>query len=87
MTTHNRKIINNNGQVQNPDSTETRADYSLRGTRSGSDRAYAAAYARACSARADGVIGPEKLNRSGHVQESRPPRTSNERPLRGVRPR
>ena len=36
MSTHSRKIINNNGPVQNPDSTETRADQRLRGTRSGS---------------------------------------------------
>jgi hypothetical protein len=27
MSTHSRKIINNNGPVQNPDSTETRADH------------------------------------------------------------
>lgn len=32
MGSHSRKINKNNGQVQNPDSTETRADQSLRQT-------------------------------------------------------
>ena len=36
MGSHSRKINNNNGQVQNPDSTKTRADQRLRQTRSGS---------------------------------------------------
>ena len=29
MSTHSRKTINNNGPVQNPDSTETRADQGI----------------------------------------------------------
>lgn len=38
MSTRSRKTINNNGQVQNADSTKTRADQSLRQTRPGSGR-------------------------------------------------